>query len=458
MTLATNSRLTKAWRVPWDRLVQGHQVNLAFADQALVSGANFAAGILFARSLGLFEFGRFTLAWIVVEFSASLQYAAILQPMLNVGPKQADGEAARYYDAALIQQGAFSLVCMLLVGGGAAAVARLYPSLHIGDLALPMGIAVAGHQLQFFVRRYFFARERPGIAFLIDSCRYVVQLGATIGLAISMPLAMSGPTALWIVGGSAMLAAVLGGWLVGRVHWNRAAMTEAVRRHWHFAKWALPSAAMYLLAGQTSMLVAGAVLGAATAGAMNAAKTILGVVNILLLALDNFAPSQASRALVLAGHEAFRTYLRRLAIGVAALTTGVVILLNLDPGYLIHLVFGSQYNGLGYLVPWYSAACFIYSMSAVLVIRAAALERTKAIFVSYASAAVVAIVFAYPLARFGGVIGILAGAVFTEIVRFVTLALQVRRVRRYLFARLAAPKRALGLLVVTAATTDPADR
>jgi O-antigen/teichoic acid export membrane protein len=435
MAPAAAYRVKKAWRILSTYLARVNRINLAFADQMVVSGANFATGILFARFLGLFEFGRFSLAWIIVEFSASLQYAAILQPMLNIGPKHADSDAGPYYDAALTQQGAFSLASMLLVGGGAAAAARFFPSLHIGDLALPMGIAVAGHQLQFFVRRYFFARERPGIAFAIDICRYAVQLGVTLGLAFGAPFAMRGPNALWIVGGSAMLAAALGACFVGRVSWNRAAMAGATRQHWHFAKWALPSAVMYLLAGQTSMMVAGAVLGAVTVGAMNAAKNILGILNILLLALDNFAPAQASRTLVRAGYNAFRGYLRRLAIGVAALMIGFVTLVNLNPNYLIHLVFGSQYNDLGYLVRWYSAAYLIYGMSTVLVIRAAALETIKPIFISYAAAASIAILFAYPLALLFGVVGVMAGAVLTELVRLGTLLWQTGRGQRHVFAR-----------------------
>ena len=46
----------------------GLTTNLSFIDQALVSGGNFVAGILMARAFGLYEFGRFTLVWMVVEF------------------------------------------------------------------------------------------------------------------------------------------------------------------------------------------------------------------------------------------------------------------------------------------------------------------------------------------------------------------------------------------------------
>jgi hypothetical protein len=54
---------------------------LSFIDQALVSGGNFTAGILMARAFGLYEFGRFTLIWMGVEFLMSLQFVSVLQPI-----------------------------------------------------------------------------------------------------------------------------------------------------------------------------------------------------------------------------------------------------------------------------------------------------------------------------------------------------------------------------------------
>ena len=65
-----------------------HDVNWALIDQAVVSGGNFITTLFIARGLGIDEFGRFTLAWMVVLFTASLHAASIAAPMMAIGPKQ----------------------------------------------------------------------------------------------------------------------------------------------------------------------------------------------------------------------------------------------------------------------------------------------------------------------------------------------------------------------------------
>ena len=90
--------------------------NFSFIDQALVSGGNFVAGILMARAFGLYEFGRFTLVWMVVEFLMSLQFALVLQPMLNIGPKQTEFERTRYFPAVAAQHLLTALSWQLLPG------------------------------------------------------------------------------------------------------------------------------------------------------------------------------------------------------------------------------------------------------------------------------------------------------------------------------------------------------
>ena len=85
-------------------------INWALADQTMVSGVNFLTGILLSRYLGLEEFGRFTLAWMAVLFVNSLQHAAIISPMMSIGPKQPEAEAPAYYGAIVVQQIVFSRV------------------------------------------------------------------------------------------------------------------------------------------------------------------------------------------------------------------------------------------------------------------------------------------------------------------------------------------------------------
>src|SRR5262249_20281035 len=207
--------------------------NYAFFDQILVSGSNFLTGILLARAFGLLEFGIFTLAWMFVEFIGSLQTAAIIQPMLNIGPKQSRADSDRYFDAVLAQQVALCAVA----GPGAWLIANLAGWLlsdpDFNGLALPLSAAVVAYQLQCFFRRYFFTRERPIAVLFNDALRFAVQIAATAALAIwwSESTAAAG---LWIVAGSCALAALHGAIYFGRPRWNAATFVEVLRRHWEF--------------------------------------------------------------------------------------------------------------------------------------------------------------------------------------------------------------------------------
>src|SRR5258708_5422071 len=143
------------------RLASQRMRNFAAFDQVLASGSNFLTGILLVRALGLFEYGRFALAWMFVEFLASLQTAAIIQPMLNIGSKQAETDRDRYYDAVFAQQVIACMVFGPVAWASATLAGWLLSDPEFDRLALPLCAAVMAYQLQSFFRRYFFALTLP---------------------------------------------------------------------------------------------------------------------------------------------------------------------------------------------------------------------------------------------------------------------------------------------------------
>jgi len=169
------------------RLASQRAMNFAFLDQLLVSSSNFLTGILLARAFGIFEFGRFALAWMFVEFIGSLQAAAIIQPMLNIGPKQVEADRDRYYEAVLAQQAAACLVFGLVAWLAATLAGWLLSDPEFDRLALPLCAAIMAYQLQCFFRRYFFTRDRPIAGLVNDALRFAVQIAAAAALAFGWP-------------------------------------------------------------------------------------------------------------------------------------------------------------------------------------------------------------------------------------------------------------------------------
>jgi O-antigen/teichoic acid export membrane protein/peptidoglycan/xylan/chitin deacetylase (PgdA/CDA1 family) len=404
----------------WAKVASQRAMNFAFLDQVMVSGCNFLSAILLARAFGIYEFGRFTLAWMFVEFIGSLQFAAIIQPMLNIGPKQADADSDRYYHAVVAQQGAACALLGILVWAGATFAGWLFADPEIHRLAVPISAAIITYQLHCFFRRYFFARDRTYAVLCNDVLRFATQIAATLAL----PFAWPGATAvagIWIVAAACAVAAIHGAVLFGRPGWNTAIFRNVLARHWEFSKWLLPSALMFWMTSQGFLVMSGLVLGAAATGGLRAAMSITGVLNILLLALDNFAPVQAARAFHLGGPAELRRYIARLALLTVTLTAVTVAMLNIAPRYLVHLLYGDQYEGVDTLVRWLCALSAVYGISAVLIIWAAAIEWTRIIFVSYAAATAFTVVAAYPLTLYGGLAGVVFGSMIVEIIRVVVL-------------------------------------
>ncbi len=400
--------------------------NFSFVDQALVSGGNFVAGILMARAFGLFEFGRFTLVWMVVEFLMSLQFALVLQPMLNIGPKQTESERIRYFPAVAAQQVLTGLVMASLAWAAVALSGVVFNDVRLSELAAPAFAAVVMYQFHSFFRRYLFLRERPFRAMMVDALRFGIQLPATLALFF-LPGNSEASTGVWIIALACTASTALGAYFFGKFIWDRAVFRQVIAKHWEFSKWLLPSAVMFWLTSQVYVLMSGVVLGAAITGGLRAAMGITGVLNILLQALDNFAPAQASRAFHEGGWEQLHNFMVRVAGLMGVLTLVTVVILNVAPETAIRLLYGEKYEGLGYVVRWLCAPAAIQSVAVILTICAAAMERTRLIFQSYVAATVFTLVAAYPLACVFGLPGIVATWIVIECIRVAVLFTGLRR-------------------------------
>lgn len=420
------NRTWPAISVALDWILPNRLMKFAFLDQIVASGGNFVGTILLARALGMYELGRFTLAWMLIEFMATLQFVAIIQPMLNIGPKQAEAESRRYYHAVLAQQVAACVLLGLMICLGIWLIGWLVSNPALARLALPLCAGIIAYQLYEFFRRYLFARGQPAAALFIDVLRFGLQLGAILAL----PYAWPGATAevgIWIVAAACGVAITQSARLFGRFEWNAAVFRSVLIRHWQFSKWLLPSGVMFWATTQAFMIVAGIMLGAAATGALKAATTITGVLNLLLLSLDNFAPVQASRSLHVGGPIELRRYIARLAGLSAGLIAAAVAILNIAPEHIVRLLYGDQYQGLGQLVRLLCAPTAVYGMAAVLVIWAAALEETRLIFWSYLAATPFSIIAAFPMAQHGGLVGLVLCSLLVESIRVAVLLVPLIR-------------------------------
>lgn len=408
-------------------------VNWALADQAMVSGVNFLTGILFARYLGLDEYGRFTLAWMAVLFCNSFQQAGIIAPMMSIGPKQTPEEEPGYYGAVFVQQVIWSVVCSLLLWLGVRLSTVLYPQWQVANLAGPLAVTLFAWQLQDFLRRYFFVRNQGGMAFLNDAISYLGQV--TLLIVLFRCTTADTARVLWLIAGTSSLALLAGLFKLGRFSLSKTTLCAVSRKHWIFSRWLLASALMQWFSGNFYFVVAGAILGPVIVGGIKAAQNIIGVTHILFQSMENFAPSGAARSFVQGGAAALTAYLRRLTFLGAFVTGSVALVAWCFPESLLDLLYGATFTQYGVILRWFCIIYLCVFLTTPLAVGLRAIEKTRPLFVAQSVAGLLSLATAYPLIEKFAATGVMAGLLLVRIsiVIFLFISLYIKVLKNIQF-------------------------
>ena len=395
-------------------------VNWALADQTLVSGSNFLTMILLARHLGLEEFGRFTLAWMVVLYSVNLHGTFVISPMVSIGPKQREDDRPFYFGALALQHLSFVILSFVLISIGALISDWFFPSANIGLLAIPIACASIAYNTHEFLRRYFFSIQREGRAFATDALRYPCQI---LAIAILTELiVVDAAISLWILSACAFAGFAPFARQLPRVGWNRAILRSTIVRHWNFSKWLAFNVLANFSSNDIFFIVAGALFGASAVGALNASRTLLNVSQIVFFGLTNVAQTQAARRFDEAGIAALTRYLGRLTVLVGGLTSCIAIAAAVAPEFWLRFAFGSEYIGFGYLVRWWAVIVLFRALGLPLRIGLIAIERTKPFFTALVLTTGFSVVFAYAIVTHLELVGVVTGILIASLIRNGVLA------------------------------------
>lgn len=386
----------------------------ALADQALISGMNFGTSVLLARTLGLEQFGVFSLGWLAVLFVNSLQMSLVISPMISIGPKLNEEETPRYYAAVGLQQLTVAAFCATGILVFARATGWMLPQWHIEKLAIPLAFAAFAYQLQDYIRRYFFVRGKPGLAFLNDAISYGTQLLLLLAVIFWGRIDTAG--ALWINGVTSAAAVLAGLLTLGPLHWGGAEYFKRIGdRHWHFSKWLGASAVMQYVTGNLFVIAASSIFGPVAAGVLRAAKNIMGITHIWFFGLENVMPAKASRAFSHGGTREVRSYLTRATLLWGGMTASFALVVSIAPAFWLKLIYGSSFGDYGFLLRWYAAAYVVIFFGLPLRSWLRAIEFTQPIFWGYVVSSTFSFAFAAPFTRLFGLRGAMAGLIVAQL-------------------------------------------
>lgn len=394
-------------------------LNWAMSDQGMVSAVNFLTAILLARYLGPENFGRFTLAWLAVEFIQSAQQSLVISPMLSIGPKKEPDQRAHYFGSVVSAQFIFTVVSLALLVAIIFGINVVKPDWGLLGLLLPLTCVSLVSQAQNFARRYLFSCRRGEAAMVIDLVRYGGQI--VILWPLLLFVTMSVADSIWVIACTSTVSALIGGFMLERLSWRRDVFGETVRQHLAFGKWLISSELCRWGAGNLFVIASGALLGPTAVGVIRAAQNLVGLCHILLLGLENVIPAQAAREYAVDGGAALLRLLEQLVLWGTLAIGGILLVVSVAPEFWLHLVYGEKYVGYGYLVQWWAAIYFFSFFILTPVYGLRAIEKTKGIFVAQLLAALFTAIAVYPLISHLGITGVMVGNIAVVAIQLTVL-------------------------------------
>ena len=286
----------------------------------MISASNFATGIILVRGLGLTDFGKYSIAYVLLLYANSLQMSFVASPMLSLAPLMEEEQRRHFVDGMLAIQLLASvalLTVFALVGG----VARIFTPFFSLPVVFAFACCVGTFQLQDWLRRYYFLYNKARFAIVSDFISYFVQL---LMLFVLWRLHQLNLFRTFIVMCATSVAAVTMGPITDRLRPE----IGRIRMTWAHCKALSSGLALSFqvrwLGSQGVFLIGTAILGTTAAGGLRASQYIAGPLYLFLLSSENVVPIRIAEELRKNGPVGAHAFtMRIIAIAVAA-SVGII--------------------------------------------------------------------------------------------------------------------------------------
>jgi O-antigen/teichoic acid export membrane protein len=244
----------------------------AVADQALSSATNVAITVLAARTLDPAGFGAFSLVIVIYLLAVGISRGFVTEPLLS-RPVAIDDSWAKTFSA--VTGGVLPIAA---VAAAVVAIAATFASRDLRMAGLMLAVALPGLLVQDAWRFCFMAQGRPAAALVNDATWAAAQativglLASTRGLSLfALLLAWAGGSAVAAFAGAVQASARPS---IGRGRdWLRSHVDIGGRYTVEF----LTASG----AAQLGVMGLGAIAGLPAVGAVRAAQTLFGPINIV---------------------------------------------------------------------------------------------------------------------------------------------------------------------------------
>lgn len=407
----------------WRRIGPAHW---ALIDQALVSAATFAVGILLARALDPEGLASYSLAISTVLCLASVHRALVAQPLNILGAQESHGQRLRRYRNMLRLQ-TWMLPAMAVVVLAAGWAFFPIPGLMLGA-ALYAGV-FALHDL---IRRYHYTDGQIHNAVPGDVLGYGGQ-GALLLLLVVMAWPVSASGAFWYLMLPLVVSAI---WMHGLIRNSGQGAADGLGpkehlvQHWGNARWVVLSQLVWIGASQLIPFQLAAYAQPQDVAAYHAANALMNALNVFRLTLGNYLPGRSARVFAQGGAEALRRYLRQVSLACLGLTVVAFLFFELTGDFWIDWLFAGKYQDAKLVVPAMALVHLLAMSSLISAAGAQVMGATQVMFWSNAVATVMTFTLGswaiHTWGLWGSVLALAIGLLLPALVQAVHLSVHFR--------------------------------
>ena len=384
-------------------------------DQALVSGTNFFVGILLARFLGVELFGLFSLAWMVLFFSAGIQQAFLTAPLFALTARQED--RSTWLGQLFFVQILFSIGTFFTVFAIAEITYYFKPSWNQAGVSIVMASLVAVYLFNDFTRRTLFVDHQPQKVISIDLFGYALQPVFICMLYFLDALTLY--TALASILTAQFIALI---YILIKIPFKiiRKGAGKTTVRLWKYSRFLLATALLQWSSANYIVLFAASILGPAAIGAIRVSQNLMGILNVLFLAMENLIPARSAEAFYQGGLLELGIYMRKITLQLAAPVLLFIAGIALFHEQIIAAIYGEAYLPYSYILLAFCGIYILVFLGTLLRFIIRTLEYNQLIFWSYVLTTVFSLIIGKLLAVNFGLSGVMIGIAGTQIISFIS--------------------------------------
>lgn len=298
------------------RLVANRQALSAFLSQVVAAGASLLISVVVIRYLGLEEFGRFSVAALIIIIIRNLAEALIFSPMSSIGPKLNSFTTVSYRGFVLLNAIGFFFISSLIIWLVLWVVGKANNLPWLADISFVVGLACALSGLSDFFRRQQFIIGAPGRSFAMETLRYGLNLGLIGSILYFDPRLFTSKIAILIAAVAAFAPALWGYASYGKWVLSRKMNRAAWWRHWNFIRWMIPGVGLETVQSNFPSFYVAAALGEGGLGLVRAAQQVTAVLNLPVNALTQVIPAIAAARITKQGHLKTRKFLKIVGLSI----------------------------------------------------------------------------------------------------------------------------------------------